>query len=48
MLKRITNAPLAGEEIKFKKVSYFSLFLNYAIAFMAVLAVIVLYLLLTL
>lgn len=48
MLKRITKSPELGQEIRFKKVSYFSRFLNLAIAFNTVVLSIIIILILSL
>lgn len=48
MLKLITKNPRIGQELKFRKVSYFSYFLNFAIAFMASILITIIYLIITL
>lgn len=48
MFKRITKNPEIGEEIRFKKISYFSQFLNLAIALNTVVLSIIIFLILTL
>lgn len=48
MLKLITKNPRIGQELKFKKVSYFSYFLNIAIAFMTSILITIIYLIITL